>query len=121
MDDRRIISFRKWAFGAGMFNVIVAFPLSMPFLCEKYLAVFNSLNQALGLSGRELRPPAEGANLLLINTAGLALCLAGMTLIYASFDIKNRMILPFLNALVRTIFPILASRSIMSSLRTSRA
>jgi hypothetical protein len=27
-----IVSFRKWVLGAGIFNVVAAFPLAMPFL-----------------------------------------------------------------------------------------
>jgi len=114
MSEKRINSLGTWAFGAGIFNIVVAFPLAVPFLDKKFYALLNLLNHILGLRGRDVLPPADGANMLFVNTAGLALCLVGMMLIYASFDIKNRIMIPFLNALVRIVFPFLVIYYVLS-------
>lgn len=98
---------RKWVIGAGMFNIIVAFPLAVPVLCERYYALFNALNASLGLGGRALVPPVEGANKLFVNTAGLALALIGILLIYAAGNLRERMGIPFFNAILRLMFPFL--------------
>ncbi|MFH1635999.1 MAG: hypothetical protein ABIG63_18560 [Chloroflexota bacterium] len=44
---------------------------------------------------------------MFINTSGLALCLVGLMLIYASMNLKDRIGIPFLNAVARIIFAIL--------------
>ncbi len=97
-------SFQKWVFGAGVFNVVAGFPLAMPFLYRSYYIIFNSLNHKIGLGGMDLEPPVEGINMLLINTAGLALALVGLMLIYASANLKTRIGIPFLNAVIWLIF-----------------
>jgi len=81
MEVTSMKSFQKWVFGAGILNVVAAFPLAMPFLYRPYYALFNSLNHEMGLGGMDLEPPVEGVNMLLINTAGLALALVGLMLI----------------------------------------
>lgn len=107
IDTIEMDKLKKWTLGAGIFNVIAAFPLSMPFLYRQYYALFNSINSMFGLGGREVFPPAEGENMLFINTAGLALVLVGMLLIYASNNIRYRIGIPFLNAIVRMVFSFL--------------
>ena len=96
--------FRKWVLGAGIFNIVAAFPLATPFLYKPYYSVFNYLNHALGLGGMDLEPPVEGINKLLVNTAGLALMLVGLILVYASTNLKEWIGIPFLNAIVRLVF-----------------
>lgn len=107
MENAKMSSLRKWVLGAGIFNTVAAFPLAMPFLYKHYYVLFDGLNRALRLGGKELAPPIEGANMLFINTAGLALCLVGLMLIYASMNLKDRIGIPFLNAVARLIFAIL--------------
>lgn len=102
MEVTSMKSFQKWVFGAGNFNVAAAFPLATPFLDRPYYALFNNLKHEMGLGGPDLEPPVEGVNLLLINTAGLAL--VGLILIYASTNLKTRIGIPFLNAVIRLIF-----------------
>jgi Ca2+/Na+ antiporter len=104
MNDAASAPFRKWVLGAGIFNTIAAFPLSMPYLYKYFYAFLKSVNAAMGLGGTELIPPKEGVNVLLVNTAGLAVVLVGLMLIYASADLKNRRGIPFLNAIARLIF-----------------
>ena len=70
--------------------IVVAFPFSMPFLHESYISLFNWLNTFLRLGGSEWVPPNDGGNMLFLNTAGLALFLVGMMLIYASRDLSSR-------------------------------
>jgi hypothetical protein len=82
----------RWTLGAGVFNIVAAFPLSLPFFYRHYYAFFNALNAGAGLGGT-LQPPTDG-NGLFINTMGLALVLVGMMMIYASRDIENRKGIP---------------------------
>jgi membrane-bound ClpP family serine protease len=58
----------------------------------------------MGMGGMDLEPPVAGVNMLLINTAGLALALVGLMLIYASANLKARIGIPFLNAVILLIF-----------------
>jgi len=95
----------RWTLGAGVFNIVAAFPLSLPFFYERYYAFFNALNAGAGLGGGTLLPPADG-NGLFINTMGLALALVGMMLIYASQDLEHRKGIPLLNASIRLVFPV---------------
>ncbi len=104
MEVTSMKSFQKWVFGAGVFNVVAAFPLAMPFLYRSYYALFNNLNHKMGLGGMDLELPVAGVNMLFINTAGLALALVGLMLIYASANLKTRVGIPFLNAIIRLIF-----------------
>jgi uncharacterized membrane protein len=100
----KVKNFKKWIISAGVFNMVAAFPLSMPFLYKPYYSMFNYLNSALNLGGKELIAPVEGVNMLFVNTSGLALFLVGMVLIYASKNVKERIEIPLLNAVVRFVF-----------------
>jgi hypothetical protein len=95
----------RWTLGAGVFNIVVAFPISLPFFYQHYYAFFNALNAGAGLGGGALLPPADG-NGLFINTMGLALVLVGMMMIYASRDLVNRKGIPLLNAIIRLVFAV---------------
>lgn len=97
---------KRWVMIGGVFNCIVAFPFSMPFLFEHYIRLFNWMNEAIGFGGNPWVAPSEGGNMLFINTAGLALFLVGMILIYASRDVSSRMEIALLNGLIRFIWAV---------------
>jgi hypothetical protein len=61
----------------------------------------------LALGGQHIKSPDDGAHALLINTAGLALVLVGLMLIYAAGNLKERMGIPVLNGIVRLVFSVL--------------
>lgn len=105
---------KKWVLVGGLFNCIVAFPFAIPFLSSTYINLFNKVNNFLGLAGVRWVPPSEGANMLFLNTAGLALFLVGMTLIYASREIIERVEIPFLNGIVRFCWSVIATYYIVS-------
>ncbi len=100
-------NFRIWVVCAGLFNIIAAFPLSIPFTMKYFFACLNFIDQVLGFNGQELVLPNNDNNLLWLNTCGLALFLVGTMLLYASKDLKNRMGIPLLNGLVRILFAML--------------
>ncbi len=100
------VAAQRWVMGGGVFNCVVAFPFSMPFLHESYINLFNCLNTFLGLGGINWNPPIDGGNMLFLNTAGLALFLIGMILIYASKDVSSRMEIALFNGIVRFIWAI---------------
>lgn len=103
----KIKNFKTWVVGAGLFNIIAAFPLAMPFTLKFFYSFWNRLNHLLGLGGQDLVVPENGNNLLWINTCGLALFLVGLLLLYASKDLKNRMGIPLLNGIIRIAFSFL--------------
>lgn len=96
--------FRKWVLGAGIFNLVAASPLAMPFSFRDYLALLDTLNSNLGWGGRTLTPPSDPFGMLAVNTAGLALALVGAMLIYASANLEERVGIPLLNAIARLVF-----------------
>ena len=102
------VAAKRWVMGGGIFNCVVAFPLSMPFLHEPYINLFNWLNKLLGFGGSNWIPPSDGGNMLFLNTAGLALFLVGMILVYASKDVSSRIEIALLNGVVRFIWAIVA-------------
>ena len=95
---------QKWVFGAGIFNLIAASPLATPFSYSSYLTLLGSLNKSLGLQGQALTPTTDSFGILAINTAGLALALVGLLLIYAATNLKERVGIPLMNAIARLIF-----------------
>lgn len=99
---------KYWVVAGGVFNCLLAFPLSFPSLYEKYIGFLNYLNSSLGLNGKKWLPPVDGANMLFINTSGLALFLVGMLLLYSSRDISNRIGIPLFNAIIRFIWACIA-------------
>lgn len=103
-----LITAKRWIMGGGVFNCIVAFPFSMPFLSEHYIKLFNWINKTIGFGGNPWVPPSDGGNMLFLNTAGLALFLVGMILIYASKDVSSRVEIALLNGLVRFVWAIVA-------------
>ncbi|KHT62073.1 hypothetical protein RJ45_19320 [Photobacterium gaetbulicola] len=102
------VAAKRWVFGGGVFNCVVAFPFSMPFWHESYIRFFNWLNGFIGLGGNDWIPPVDGGNMLFLNTAGLALFLIGMILIYASKNISSRMEIALFNGAVRFLWAIAA-------------
>ncbi|MEJ2612956.1 MAG: hypothetical protein P8179_23580 [Candidatus Thiodiazotropha sp.] len=100
---------KKWVIGGGLFNCFAAFPFAMPFLSDAYINLFNKINIFLGLGGVSWEAPSAGANMLFLNTAGLALFLVGITLIYASREIAERIEIPFLNGVIRFFWSIIAT------------
>lgn len=107
MRRNRLTPFRYWVFGAGIFNAVAGFPLAAPFLSKHYIVLLNDLNTLSGLGGKELKPPDDGAMMLIVNMAGLAVLLIGLMLIYASADLEKRRGIPLLNGICRLIFSIL--------------
>ncbi|HAD08763.1 MAG TPA: hypothetical protein DCF62_04725 [Porticoccaceae bacterium] len=106
--------FKNWVLMGGLFNCIVALPLSLPFTCKLYIELFNHMNALLGMGGFRWIPPTEGANLLFLNTAGLALFLVGMMLIYASKNVVERAEIPLLNGIIRFAWGITATYYIIA-------
>jgi membrane-bound ClpP family serine protease len=100
-------TFKKWVVGAGLFNIIAAFPLAMPFTVDSFYSFWNYLNHLLNLGGQDMVLPTDGNTLLWVNTCGLALFLVGCMLLYASGDLENRVGVPLLNGIVRVVFSIL--------------
>ncbi|MGF1685000.1 hypothetical protein [Photobacterium minamisatsumaniensis] len=99
---------QRWVMGGGVFNCVVAFPFSMPFLHESYINLFNWLNTALRFGGNDWIPPNDGGNMLFLNTAGLALFLVGMMLIYASKNVSSRIEIALFNGVVRLVWAMVA-------------
>ena len=97
-------AFCKWVLGAGVFNLVAAFPLAMPFSYRGYLALLDALNTSLGWDGRALTPPEDAFGMLAVNTAGLALALVGAMLIYTAANLEARAGIPLMNAIARLIF-----------------
>lgn len=108
MNTNKLIIAKKWIIAGGVFNCIVAFPLSIPFLLKWYINFFNTINSWLNLGGKNWIPPMDGTSMLFINTAGLALILVGMILIYSSYNVSERIMIPFLNGIVRLVWGITA-------------
>lgn len=100
---------KKWVIGGGLFNCIVAFPFAMPFLSDFYILLFNNVNFFFGFGGTRWLPPSEGANMLFLNTAGLALFLVGMTLLYASKKIIERAEISLFNGIIRFVWGVIAT------------
>jgi len=101
-------SAKQWVFAGGIFNCLAALPLAMPFLYKSYINLFNDLNSLLNLGGEKWIPPTEGANILFLNTAGLALFLVGMLLLYSSRKIDERIEIALLNGIVRFVWGLIA-------------
>lgn len=115
MDNENTINkARRWTIAGAIFNCILAFPLSFPFTHEWYIGLLNDLNAMLNLYGKEWIAPIDGANMLFLNTSGIALLLVGMSLLYASGDIKDRIAIPLLNGIVRFVWAIIATYYIIS-------
>ena len=99
--------FRKLLFFSGVFNIALALPLVFPVVYEKYFRFLWMINQFFDLGGKELIPPKEGINALLINTAGIDLVLIGVIVFYSGFDPIKRKFIPLANAIGRTFFALI--------------
>jgi len=108
MNIKRSKSLKQWVIAGGIFNCIAAFPLAMPFLYKWYINLFNKLNSFLNLGGTNWISPTEGINMLFLNTAGLALFLVGLILLYSSRNINERIEIAFFNGIVRFIWGLTA-------------
>jgi len=102
--DKTVKQFRRLLFFSGTFNVVLAFPLILPVIYEKYFKFLWVVNQFFGLGGKQLIPPKEGINALMINTAGIDLVLIGAIVFYSGFDPIRRRFIPLANAIGRTLF-----------------
>jgi len=76
--DKTVKQFSRLLFFSGAFNIILAFPLIFPVIYERYFELLWAANQFLSLGGKQLIPPEEGINALLVNTAGIDLVLIGI-------------------------------------------
>lgn len=112
--DKKLKNARKWAIRGGVFNCIAAFPFALPFVFDNYINLFNDINSFLGFGGKLWISPSEGANMLFLNTAGLALFLVGLTLLYASKNIVERAELPLFNGIIRFVWGFIAIYYIVS-------
>jgi hypothetical protein len=92
---------------SGVFNVALAAPLAVPELSRRYVVLLWQINQALGLGGREPRPPADGIAALLVNTAGVDLVLIGAFAMFASRNLEAMSAVPLLNSVGRVGFALL--------------
>ena len=100
-------SFRRWVVAAGVFNLASSAPLALPLLYRQQYHLLNRVNDALGLGGRELAAPAEGVNMLFVNTAGLILCSVGVMLLYAARNLRERYGIALANAVTRVLWALL--------------
>jgi len=105
--DKTVKQFGKFLFFSGVFNIILAFPLIFPVIYEKYFQLLWAINQFLSLGGKQLIPPKEGINALLVNTAGIDLVLIGVIVFYSGFDPIRRKFIPIANAIGRTLFAVI--------------
>lgn len=96
--------FQKLLFFSALFNIVLALPLVIPVMHEKYLSLVWKLNQVLMLGGKEIIPPKDGIASLFINTAGIDLVLIGVIVFYAGLNPLKRKFIPLANAVGRTFF-----------------
>ena len=105
--DKTVKQFSRLLFFSGTFNIILAFPLSFPVTYEKYFQFLWAVNQFFSLGGKQLIPPIEGINALLVNTAGIDLVLIGVIVFYSGFNPIRRKFIPLANAIGRTLFAVI--------------
>ena len=105
--DKTVKQFSRLLFFGGAFNIILAFPLIFPGIYEKYFQLLWAVNQFISLGGKQLIPPKEGINALLVNTAGIDLVLIGVIVFYSGFDPIRRKFIPLANAIGRTLFAVI--------------
>lgn len=101
--------FKKWVLFGGIFNCAAAAPMALPWTVGPYFDLFNALNNMLGLSGVPMSLNENPNTMPWVNTAGLALLLVGMSLLYAARDLKHRSGVPLLNGVVRLLWAFLAA------------
>lgn len=100
--------FRRLLVFSGLFNILLATPLILPGVADRYLFFLSDLNLALRLGGLPYVLPLHPAHSLLINTAGIDLVLIGSMVIYASRDLQGRRGIVLLNAVGRLLFAVIA-------------
>jgi len=105
--DKTVKHFSRLLFFSGAFNIILAFPLIFPVTYEKYFQFLWAVNHFFSLGGKQLIPPKEGINALLVNTAGIDLVLIGVIVFYSGFDPIRRKFIPLANAIGRTLFAVI--------------
>ena len=91
----------------AIFNIVLAAPLIIPVIFEKYFQFLWAVNQLLRLGGKQIVPPKEGINALLVNTAGIDLVLIGVIVFYSGFDPIRRKFIPLASAIGRTLFAVI--------------
>jgi hypothetical protein len=102
--DPSLARFRALLLASGVFNIVVASPLVLPWTYGPYLEFLSALNRRLGLGGVPLAGTSNPAHALLINTAGIDLVLIGLIIVYAAGRPLERLVIVGLNAAGRTAF-----------------
>jgi hypothetical protein len=96
--------FRHLLVFSGIFNILLASPLTLPGVADSYLFFLSDLNFSLHLGGTPYVRPLHPAHSLLINTAGIDLVLIGSMVLYAAVDPAGRRGVVLLNAIGRLLF-----------------
>jgi len=96
--------FRGLLIFSGLFNIICASPLALPFTFGWYLKLLNIINIHLNWGGVPITIPFDSIHALLINVAGLHLVLTGAIVLYASKDPARRSAIAVFNGIGRTLF-----------------
>lgn len=93
-----------WVKLAGWVNALLALPFALPFTYRHYTKVWIRLNELLGLGGSQWTIPEDAVGIMFMVLAGLGLHLVGITLLYASGNVKERIGVALLNGIVRVVF-----------------
>ncbi|NTV01336.1 MAG: hypothetical protein HGB04_00935 [Chlorobiaceae bacterium] len=96
--------FRYLLLFSGLFNILLASPLMIPGVADRYLFFLSDLNASLHLGGLPYVRPLNPAHSLLINTAGIDLVLIGSLVLYAALDPDRRKGIVLLNMIGRLLF-----------------
>ncbi len=110
-----VARFRQLLLFSGVFNIVFASPLALPWTYGRYLVFLSRMNERLGLGGLPLVAASDPAHALLINTAGIDLALVGAVVLYASFQPLDRMPLIALNGAGRTFFALLIVHYVLAA------
>lgn len=102
--SRKAATFGRLLWFSGLFNIVLAAPLALPWTIGPYLRVLSELDARLGLGGRPLEAPSGSLAALLGNTAGIDLVLIGIFVLYAARDPARRAFLVATNAVARLLF-----------------
>jgi hypothetical protein len=100
--------FRRLLVFSGMFNILLATPLILPGVADRYLFFLSDLNSSLHFGGQPFVLPVHPVHSLLINTAGIDLVLIGSMVLYAAFEPQERRGIVLLNAIGRLLFAAIA-------------
>lgn len=110
--EKNLVAAKRWVLIAGFVNAIIALPFSLPFTYKWYTNGWAKLNSLLG--GSEWIIPKDPSGIIFMVLAGLGLHLVGITLIYASRNLQERIGVPLLNGIIRIIFVFIASYHLVS-------